>query len=212
MPVTVEIDGRQFRSIKSGLDFFERDFRLGFQRAARPVRRELLIALKRVAGEMVRRHGTQWSPGGSPQGRLFRRSGGGIRGIARSVKVSGNTLGSTTGQIGAPFPISVHEKGATIRAKNAQFLTIPLPAALDSRGVPLRRRARDWPDTFVRRSRRGNLLIFRQEPDGDITPLYLLRKRVVLPPRLGLEEEFKAGLRFFEAKMLDILDRQLARA
>lgn len=210
MPISVAIDGRTFKTVAQGLSTFEREFNQAFDKAARPISRELKRALQKVASEMTRRHSIPWSPGGSPRDRLFRRTGKGIAGIKRTIKVRGTrTLGTVTGQIGAPFPISVHEKGATVRAKRAQFLTIPLPAALDSRGVPLRRRARDWPNTFIQRSRRGNLIIFQKTGDG-IVPLFLLRKQVKLPPRLGLEKELREQMGFFEARMIDILDKALA--
>ncbi len=212
MPITVSIDGRLFKSVDVGLKVFERGFRQAFDKAARPISKELKRALQQVAREMGRRHSTPWSPGGSPRARLFRRTGGGVKGIKKTVKVKGTRkLETIVGQVGAPFPISVHEKGATIRAKRSKFLTIPLPAAMDSRGVPLRKKARDWPNTFVQKSRRGNLLIFRNNPDGTITPLYLLRKSVKLPPRLGMEKELRKQLGFFQAKMISILDRKLAQ-
>jgi len=213
MPMTVSIDGRSFKSVARGLDFFEREFRRSFDKAAKPISKALKKALDQVAREMKRQHSTPWRPGGSPRDRLFRRTGGGLRGIKKTVRVRGTQkLDTITGQIGAPFPISVHEKGATIRAKRAKFLTIPLPAALDSRGVPLRKKARDWPNTFVQRSRRGNLIIFRSNNDGSITPLYLLKKSVKLPARLGLEDALNKQLGFFEKRMIDILDRKLAAA
>lgn len=210
MGLTVEIDGRSFRSVKQGLETFEREFNQAFDKSAKPISRELKRSLDKVAEELRRRHSVPWSPGGSPRDRLLKRSGKGMRSIVKSVKVkSSKTLVGVEGRIGAPFPIGVHEKGATIKAKNAKFLTIPLPAALTGSGIPLRKKARDWPDTFVQRSRRGNLLIFQKRGES-IVPLYLLRKSVKLPPRLGMETELRKQLGFFEAKMLDILDKALA--
>ncbi len=90
---------------------------------------------------------------------------------------------------------AVHERGATIRAKNAQYLTIPLPAALNKNGTPKRPTARSWPNTFVQRSKKGNLLIF-QKKGKDIIPLYVLKKSVVIPKRLAFKEGFEAGRDF----------------
>ena len=85
-----------------------------------------------------------------------------------------------------PGYVGIHERGGTIRPRRARYLTIPLPAALDSRGVALRARARDWPDTFIATSRRGNLIIFQRRGRKEVVPLYVLKKSVRIPPRLGL--------------------------
>ena len=203
-----------FRTIDAALADVENRFQKAFDRSAQPVRRELKRALDRVVEDMRRQHSTPWRPGGSQPRRLYKRSGAGLRGIARSVKVQqrgGAGFNEISGQVGAPFPISVHEKGAVVRAKRARFLTIPLPAALDARGVPRRQRARDWPNTFIQTSRRGNLIIF-QKTAGGIRPLYLLRTQTSFPARLGLGKAFQKQLGVFEGRLIDQLDRALAAA
>jgi phage gpG-like protein len=69
---------------------------------------------------------------------------------------------------------AAHQFGATIRARNAQYLTLPFPG--------VRRSARDYENTFVRKSRAGNLIIFQKTGEG-IKPLFLLKKKVKLPSR-----------------------------
>ncbi len=130
---------------------------------------------------------------------LLSRSGG-IRRITTLVK-SSRDLNLITGTMVVPFPLSVHERGTTIRAKSSQFLTIPLSAALSARGIPLRPKARDWNNTFVQRSKRGNLLIF-QRRGAQIVPLYLLKRSVTLPPRLKAEETLMAGEDFFVESLI----------
>ncbi len=125
---------------------------------------------------------------------LLRRSGG-IDGIRIAVTAA-RDLNSVAGRLLIPFPISVHEEGATITAKRAQFLTITMPAARNGRGIPIFPRARDWPNTFVQKSKRGNLLIF-QKRGASIVPLYLLKRSVKLPPRLGAQDTIDAGSDFF---------------
>ncbi len=106
--------------------------------------------------------------------------------------------------------MTIHETGGTVRPRRSRYLTIPLPAAMDSRGVPLRRRARDWDNTFVARSRRGNLLIFRRDGLG-LTPLYLLKPSVRIKPRLGLEDAVvENGLSYFERRAFEEISRELA--
>lgn len=209
MPIQVFIDGKRFKSLKSGLTTVSKRLNRALDKSGVPVSKELRLALNNVAAQMERQHGTAWRPGGSPARKLLRRSGAGLRGILSSVRVTGSrNLATVTGQIGAPFPMSVHEKGATIRAKRSKFLTIPLPAALDGRGIPLRRRARDWDNTFVQRSRRGNLLIFQKRGEN-IVPLYVLKRSVKLRPRLALGKTLTKELGFFRGRLIDALEREL---
>ena len=211
-PITVKIDGQVFVNAVEALAQIEKGLQTGLKNSVQPVKKDLLKALFKVSDALGKRHIKAWRPGGSSSNRLFRRSGKGIRGITKSVKVRGSSLGSIRGQIGAKFPMSVHEKGAVVRAKNAKFLTIPLPAALNSRGIPLRKRARQWPDTFVSVTRNRNLIIF-QKREGGIVPLYLLKKSVRIPPRLGMEDTLKKeGLPFFERKAIDTIERELLAA
>lgn len=86
----------------------------------------------------------------------------------------------------------IQEFGGTIRPQEKQFLTIPLPAALTPAGV-LRNTAeqlRETGRTFIAKSRQGNLIIFQRRGRGsrtragqeaDITPLFVLLKRVQIP-------------------------------
>ena len=165
------------------------------------VKLELDRYLKAVREALRQRHGKAFNnPGNVPatgSDALLKRSGAGIRGIRVITKLRNRRdLNTLRGELGIPFPLSVHEEGATIRAKKSQFLTIPLSAALDSRGIPLRPSARAWENTFVQKSTRGNLLIF-QKRGTEIVPLYLLKREVQLPPRLKAQETLNAGLNFF---------------
>ncbi len=142
--------------------------------------------LNLIAGRLASRHGGPW-PTGTGQNKLSSRSGTGVKSILDSVEVSEHN-GDVTGKIGGIFYLGTQEFGGVIRVKRSKYLTIPLPAALDARGVPLKRRARDWADTFIKRSKAGNLIIF-QKRAGEIVPLYVLKKRVKIPKRLGMEDE-----------------------
>ena len=72
----------------------------------------------------------------------------------------------------------IQEHGGTIKAKQGSYLTVPLPAAMSPSGV-LKKRARFWKNTFVRKSKAGNLIIF-QSRSKDIIPLFVLKKEVVI--------------------------------
>lgn len=189
----------------------------GFLNVSRAVNPILLRSLNDVSSELARRHSNPWNKRlVNETNNLQSRSGGGLRSIKESVKsriATGDLF--VVGQISAGS-LSFHEQGGTIRATRAQFLTIPLPAALDPRGVPLRQRARQWDNTFVRRSRKGNLIIFRSLPGrNDLVPLYLLKKSVYIKPRLGMELAFDKHMGYFEVRAFeeisDVLDKFIGK-
>jgi hypothetical protein len=111
------------------------------------------------------------------------------------------------GTNGVPYG-RIHETGGTIRAKNGKYLTIPLPAALNSDGTPKKRSAREWDRTFVRESKAGNLLIFQKRGSG-IVPLYVLKKKVRIPARLGLGDTLKTGTSYFVDKAMQAMLREI---
>ena len=82
---------------------------------------------------------------------------------------------------------NILETGGTIKAKRGKYLAIPLPAALTKAGAPRKGKTspRDWPNTFVNRSKKGNLIIFQKKGkrarDQRPTPLYVLKKQVKIP-------------------------------
>lgn len=171
--------------------------------AARPVAGAMRDYLDHVARILVDRNSTPY-PGGTTTTSLSTRTGAGVRSIIRSVQVKGTTWETLSGTIGGSRRLSIHETGGTIRAKRG-MLTIPLPAALNSRGVapPF---ARQWQNTFVARSKKGNLLIF-QRRGVEIVPLYVLKPSVYIPARLGMEKELNEQFPYFQAKAADMVVR-----
>jgi hypothetical protein len=175
--------------------------------------KELKTALDLVYKRMVEQHGRSWGGGVvNTSDRLQSRTGQGLRSIAESIEVRGSKA-ALEGIISAGM-MAIHETGGTIRATRSQYLTIPLPSALDARGVPLRQRAREWDNTFVARSRAGSLLIFRKLPGpNQITPLYILKPSVTIKPRLGMERSIVGdALPYFERKAFEIIARALENA
>jgi hypothetical protein len=174
---------------------------------------ELQRYLEAARRSLQTRHGKPFqNPANAPftgESDLLRRSGDGTAGIRAESRV-GTPDEPAIGRLLVPFPLSVHERGAVVRATRAQYLAIPMPAALDGRGLPLRRSPRDWENTFVRRSTRGHLLIF-QRRFGRLTPLYLLKREVRLPPRLRAEETLEAGADFFFDSAVEAAVRELRR-
>lgn len=207
--LVLELDFRnkRYKRAEVGLKAFSKTLEQNPAKLGPVLAKELKDFLDTVAEAMGQRHGNPWHPGargpeGARTGRLFRRSGKGLQGIRDSVKVTGSTLETVQGFIGAPFPLSVHEVGAIVRAKRAKYLTIPLPDALNANGTPKKRSARQWANTFVQTSKKGNLIIF-QTRGRKIVPLYLLKPMVKIPPRLGLGVTLNTGVPFFVERAMD---------
>jgi hypothetical protein len=103
----------------------------------------------------------------------------------------------------------------TIVAKG-KMLTIPLPAAMDNNGVT-RGSARDeaiFGETFIRKSAKGNLIIFGKlkyvkgksagKVKGKLVPLFLLRNQVNVPARIFPEDLAKFAQPLLGKGMADI--------
>ncbi|AHC30443.1 hypothetical protein CC53_gp026 [Rhizobium phage vB_RleS_L338C] len=203
------VGGRSYKKIEQAFDDLYDQMEGGLSSASVPLSRAIREALQLVARKMEQQHSNPWNGqmvNNSPN--LQKRSGG-IARIKDTIKVKGSTIETLEGTIGTAG-FAIHETGGTIRAKRSKYLTIPLPAAMDGRGVPLRKRARDWDKTFVARSKRGNLLIFRKENGGGVTPLYLLKPSVRIPARLGLEKSLiNDALPYFERKAFEIISKAI---
>lgn len=104
--------------------------------------------------------------------------------------------------------LAVHEFGATIFAKRAEYLTIPLDAALKG-GRKVHRTSRGWKNTFVFRSKAGNLII-AQKNGRRLVPLYVLKRSVRIPPRLGLRQSIADQVPATMTRILNAMDKELA--
>lgn len=207
--VDLRFRNRRFKDAARGLSFLAEELNKDFKRAGPVLKRELKRYLETIATALARRHGNPW-PGGTTAKTLSRRSGKGMTSIRRSVRVTGNTIETVRGRIGGSKIMAVHEKGATIRARRATYLTIPLPEALNSNGTPKRRSARDWSRTFVAKSRQGNLLIF-QRRGREIVPLYVLKREVKIPPRLGMAETIEKTLPLFRDEAVEAMLKEFLK-
>jgi len=76
----------------------------------------------------------------------------------------------------------IHEKGGRIKAKK-KFLTIPLPG--------VKGRAANFPDAFIIKSKKGNLLIVEKKGKDGFKPLFALKKEVDIPARHWLSQSIK---------------------
>lgn len=182
--------------------------------AGRVISREIRVFLDEVSRSVIKRHSGAWPGGtsapGTTPGRLSKRSGAMVKSIADSIKVSGRFETGITAHIGGNAVAQLHETGAVIRPKKGKYLAIPLPEALDSRGVELRKGPRAWDNTFIATSKRGNLIIFQRRGRRAI-PLYVLKAQVRIPPRLGMQDDLIRLMPSFEIRMMEAYVRELDR-
>lgn len=215
--LSLEFQDTRLRGAQSGLEALGASLDKGLKRMPRVARDELRNFLDSVRLAMQNRHSRQYTEGyrgpeGPRAGRLQRRSGKLTKNIR--VKVKGVTFQGLQGEIGvrgkAGVYAPVHEFGAVIKPKRAQYLVIPLSAALNAQGVPKKRSPRSWKNTFIARSKKGNLLIFqRRRGARKPVPLYVLKKQVRIPPRLGLGATLERGVPVFQDVLMDKLLKTL---
>lgn len=192
--------GRTYDDVDEGMRAFGATLKRNAALSGLAISGELRAFLTRTVQAVISHHSGSWSPGGGGDA-LLRRSGDLVQTLQQGIQVTGSTLGTLKGSISGVFYLKIQEYGGTLRARG-NYLAIPLPAALDGRGMPLKPSPRDWDKTFVQQSRAGNLLIFRR--DGSrIVPLYALKRSVTIRPRLGLRAEIRHGLDYFTNRALD---------
>ena len=141
-----------------------------------------------ISGRMLS-HGKTFARKTMPVERMSGRPGlkvrtGGMRRTFDATSVGNNPSNWAMIVYTTSKQAPLQEYGGDIVPKAAKKLAIPLPAALTAAGVA-RGSPRSFPDTFIQKSKAGNLLIFQKKGDG-IVPLFALKDRVTIPPRLGM--------------------------
>lgn len=193
--VALRYKGKLYPDASVGIEVFRGDFDQAVRKIPKTLQIQLGRLLHNVAQQMVQKHSTSYSGIKEGGAALKRRSGKALRSIMQSVSSeAGSTIESVHGSIGGIGYLSIHEYGGTVTAKRAKYLTIPTEHALDSKGNPLKPRARDWKDTFIARSKAGNLIIFQNQGAGKKPiPLYVLKRSVQIKPRLGMRKALERG-------------------
>lgn len=198
---------KRYRSAEDGLKSFGKSIEKSIAGTAPVMKRELKQFLIDITESLARRHGNPY-PGGTGAKTLSRRSGAMISKFKESVTVQGSNLDDIVGSFSGPHYARAQEYGATITARKAKYLTIPLPAALNSNGTPKKKSAREWKDTFVIKSKKGNLLIVQKQGSG-ILPLYVLKKQVKIPARLGVRETIAKGIPYFVDTVIEQMVKEV---
>lgn len=125
---------------------------------------------------------------------LTRRTGDLRRGIkARGGVFQGRP--NLTLESSAPYS-TAQEYGAVITPKRARYLTVPMPAALDSRGVvkPEYAVPRNIPGAFVVRTERAAFLAVPGSTPGSIEILFVLKRSVRLRETAFLRRAFAVSV------------------
>lgn len=109
---------------------------------------------------------------------LNARTGQLRRNIGSQIKETGSKISGVVG-VGIAGTKNVvyariHEKGGIIKPVRKKMLTVPVPG--------VKGQARNYPNAFIIKSKRGNLLIVEKQ-GGSIKPLFVLRKSVRIPER-----------------------------
>ena len=199
---------QRWRDAWTGLEALSRRTGYAMDRLTPELKQALAAYITKSLQMLAERHSGAY-PGGTGPNSLAKRSGRLGRALRRPPKVTGTKLNNVEGQWKLPFYAGVHETGKIIVAKGA-YLTIPLPAALNRNGTPKKPSARHWDRTFVKKSKKGNLIIFRRD-GANIVPLYVLKKSVKIPPRMGMRSVLQAGVpEFVDVAMSRMLDRLAA--
>lgn len=135
--------------------------------------------------------------------RLRRRTGALAKSFGRIV--TGQTFADTRWNVYSTSPYAPYQQmgSESIVPTRSKYMTIPLSGAMTKTGR--KRGALGWfEDTFVQRTKNGNLVVFQRtgkkrlkkvrdgKKDPSIRPLFLLRKQTKLEPRLRFFEEWDA--------------------
>lgn len=199
--IHVRFRGRTYRNPKQGWEQVAMGLRRSFREAAGDVKKDLAQYIDNVIQSLIEQHSGAW-PGGTSETTLSKRTGG----LLEAIRKTGDLTGTQYDNLRATFRLTgqlvVHEYGGTMKG-DGKLLTIPLPAALNSNGTPKKRSAREWNNTFVAETKKGNLIIFQRRGGRKIVPLYLLRDTVYVPPRLGFGKAVREQIPYFMEKAAD---------
>lgn len=182
------------------------------ERGVRKMKKPMENTLNAVFEELKKQHSNRWTPtglfGSRLESKLHRRTGKGLRSIRDSITVTENRKKGVVGSITAG-DLSIHESGGVVRPTSGKYLAIPTIYVLTGTGRPRVSSPREWPNTFARRTENGHLFVFQRQRGNVIIPLYLLKRRVRIPPRLGLRKAVTKYLGYFRARAFDAMAKEI---
>jgi hypothetical protein len=182
------------------------------------LKKALVTALNRTLPQLKRSVQTKNLSGPTKKGSVRKQSGK-LRGSITFTKARAKTtdLGSSTAiaefrftSLYARTHIGKRGRKLTIRPKRARHLAIPTRFARKGTGEPIGSGPRDprWGDTFVARD-----IIFGRtgKTARSIRPLFILKKKVVVPVRIDVGRNIvKVGQAIFNKEIRQQMERILA--
>jgi len=140
-------------------------------------------------------------------GTILNRRTGNLAARTRVTKatVTGQKVSISIETNGVPYGL-IHETGGTIVPKTKQFLTIPLPDALTASGV-LRKSAAELqqnPSPFDTTFIHDGTII--GERNDNLTPLFILRKKVEIPARRWASSAVDSTIQQFLKRLQERVD------
>lgn len=199
--LSVSYGNKRFQDAKRGLYALADSLGRSMDDYANVLSREMRVFVQAELDKLAARHsGTT-----TTDTTLAKRTGA----LSRALKTGGTVqdaakIADVTGEISLPGKNRIHEYGGTITPKAGEYLFVPLPDALNADGTPRKLNPRQWQNTFIAESRKGNLILF-QRLGRKLTPLYALKRQVRVRPRLGLVSQVKSDFPAFADRALEAL-------
>lgn len=187
--IKVEVDAKQLQTALARVpDALQNELRQALEKILRRFEREFVST--RLSGR----------PG------LNRKSGNLARSWVREVR--GRKLADLQARFATRVKYApIHEFGGIIRPVKARFLAIPLD---DARVRGIAASPRDFPDGFFMRSKGGKLL-FGINQGETFVPLFVLKRSVKIPARMGLFDLWESRRADISDQLNKAVGRSLAR-
>lgn len=203
--------GRQYKTLNSAIDASMLEIATRLDKLPIEFKKELFEFLQRVAGNTVKQFIPFSKRNRGQQKDLQIRSGKTKAAILRSPEVKDAGGGELRGFIGGPKHLAINEFGGVEGPKfGDKYVYIPLDAALTNKGLPIAASPKNWKNTFIRKTKKGNLVMFQRRAGMRPVPLYLLKRTVKIPARLRMARAIEAASPYFEKKLMAAVDRGLA--
>lgn len=199
--ISVSFAGKRYDDAWRGLDAFADQMGQNVDDLSGVVAGSMRKFLKKQTAILAKRHGGTRTTATA----LRQRTGRLVRALRADPTVKdGGSVDRVVGKITLPNRYRIHEFGGTINATEGENLFVPLPAALKADGTLKRRNPRQWKNTFVAKSKAGNLILFRRQ-GRKIEALYVLKPSITVKPRLGVVKQLHRGFPEFADKTLAAL-------
>lgn len=200
--------GKSYGSLDGALRAMVDEIEISLDKLPQIMREELLAYLQRVAKNTTDRFIPFSKRNKGQQKELQIRSGETKQLIKSSPRARNVGKDLVEGSIGGPKHLEINEFGGIELPKPGdKYVFIPLDAALTNKGIPIAKNPKNWRNTFIRKTKKGNLIMFQRRPNKQIVPLYVLKPAVRIPPRLKMTRAINAAAPYFEKKLFDRIEK-----